>query len=100
MFENISNPPQKNKALSDAMDAFLDILIESETNPETKVKMSITRQCKKLSTKFADIAMEYAMLGEQFTKTQSEAEKMLEYLSLIEVGINQFLESQKGQANA
>nr|DAJ08050.1 MAG TPA: hypothetical protein [Caudoviricetes sp.] len=100
MFENKSNPPHDSKALSEAMDWLMDMMIENETNPEHKVKMTLARQCKKLSHKFADIAKEYAMLGEESTKSQSEAEGMLEYLTLVEVGVNQYLEMQKGQADA
>lgn len=100
MFENKSNPPRNEKALSEAMDLLMDMMIESETNPEHKTKMTLARQCKKLSHKFADIAKEYSMFGEQSTKTHSEAEAMLEYLTLVEVGIDQYLETQKGQTDA
>lgn len=94
MFEKTPTPPKKNEAMSEALDLIMDMMIEAETDPGKKTKMLIIRQCKKLSHKFADIAGEYGLANEEITDT--DAKNMLEYLLLVEGGIDTYLASEKG----
>ena len=80
--------------MSEALDLVMDMMIEAETDPRHKAQMLVMRQCKKLSHKFADIAGKYGLANEEITDT--DAKNMLEYLLLVEGGIDTYLASEKG----
>ena len=94
MFEKTPTP-KKNEDMSKAIDLVMDMMIEVVTNPRHKAQMLVLRQCMKLSDKFNNIAEEYSQLdNEEITET--DAKNMLEYLSLVECGIDTYLTSKKG----
>lgn len=97
MFEENPTPPRKNEAMSEALDMIMDMMIEAETDPGKKTKMLIIRQCMKLSHKFADIAKDYGLANEEITDT--DAKNMLEYLLLVECGVDTYLTLGKGANN-
>lgn len=88
-------PPRKSETKSEALDMIMDIVIEAETDPRQKAQMLVVRQCKKLSNKFFNIAKEYGQFSNEEI-TETDAKNMLEYLSLVECGIDTYLASEKG----
>lgn len=81
--------------MSKALDMLIDMMIESETDPRHKTQMRVVRRCKKLRDKFANISGEYGQLSNEKI-TETDAKNMLEYLSLVECGIDTYLASKKG----
>jgi len=98
MFEKTPTPPKKNEAMSEALDLVMDMMIEAETDPRHKAQMLVMRQCKKLSHKFVDIAGEYGQFSNEEI-TETDAKNMLEYLLLVEGGIDTYLASEKGASD-
>lgn len=81
--------------MSEAIDMIMDIMIEAETDPRQKAQMLVMRQCKKLTYKFTNIAKEYGQFSNEEI-TETDAKNMLEYLSLVECGIDTYLALKKG----
>lgn len=98
MFEKNPIPPGKNEVMSKALDMLIDMMIESETDPRHKTQMRVVRRCKKLRDKLANISSEYGQLSNEKI-TETDAKNMLEYLSLIECGIDTYLASEKGTSD-
>lgn len=84
--------------MSEALDLVIDMMIEVETDPRHKAQMLVMRQCMKLSDKFMDVAGEYGPFSNEEI-TEADAKNMLEYLLLVEGGIDTYLASEKGASD-
>ena len=87
--ENLS--AEEIKSVSNALDIVMDMAIAVETDSCRKTKMRIAKQCKKINTKLADIAGKYSDF-ENAEITEVKANDMLEYLLLVEIGIDNYVE--------
>lgn len=91
-------PPRKIEVMSEALDMIMGMMIDAETDPRHKAQLLVMRQCKKLSHKFADIISEYGQFSNEEI-TETDAKNMLEYLLLVEGGVDTYLASGKGANN-
>ena len=95
--EELERELQKKKEASRAFLYMFDRQIEAEEDPNLKVMLLLMRECKQLSDRLSGIAEEYTVIkGDYPTKEEAEAaRKVLEYLQLVEGGIDNFFEEFK-----
>jgi hypothetical protein len=79
------------------LNSLADFMIDKETDPCKKTKIMVIKQCGLLSKKFRDLAFTY---GDTFDEkiTENDSKKVLEYLKIIESGVDVFLESTRGDS--
>lgn len=93
-----TSPPRMNEARkkaeaqSAACDLLLDLMLESNMPAERKVGLQIMKEARLLHDAIASVVNAYADPEKEVP--YDKAKEALEYLGLVHIGINQFMETQ------
>lgn len=85
----------KQEGMLNALEMVMQMMLEHETDPCKKAKMQIALKCRRVSDKLHKFAEKYADPKNEEV-SEKEAVEALEYLTLVEVGIDTYEEVHKG----